>query len=144
MRRTCNAALPPAMSISCVIRAVRGAAVARLFRRFVALIALQWIPLLLMIMMPRGSFAANAVALALVGAFVVSMVMTPITGDKLVNRLDVESPVRLAALMYSPLFSLLPVPLVAAYARRWGRRREIEMGMAGPTRSGMERLRQRG
>lgn len=105
--------------------------------------ALQWISVLLVMALPRGSFAANAVALVLLGAFVVSMVMTPITGYKLVNRLDVESPVRLAALMYSPLFSLLSVPLVAAYARRWGRRREIEMGIVGPTRIGLDRLRQR-
>src|SRR5918996_854574 len=105
------------------------ARVARLYRRFVLLIALQWIPLLLLVADPlRGSVVAGVASLLLLGAFVVALVLTPITGYRLLRLLEVDSPGRLAGLMYWPLFSLLSFFLIAAYARRWRRRRGVATG----------------
>jgi len=106
------------------------ASVASLYHRLVLLIALQWIPPLLLVAgLLRGSVLAGVAALVLVGAFVVASVLTPITGYRLLKLLEVDSPGRLAALMYMPLFSLLSFIVIAGYVRRWRQRR------SGPDRS---------
>jgi hypothetical protein len=119
--------------------------VARLYRRFVLLIAVQWIPLFLLVAgPPRGSVVAGEASLVLLGAFGFALVMTPITGYRLLKRLEVDSPGRLAGLMYWPLFSLFSLFVIAGQARQWGQRRGVAMGVAGPTRHALERLRQSG
>jgi hypothetical protein len=114
--------------------------VAKLYRRFVVSVAMQWVPLLVITMGP-GLVVLPVSELLLVGIFIVGVVMTPVTGYRLLKHLEVEAPAGLAAFMYWPLFNLLSLFAISGYAQQWGRRRGVAMGAVGPTSEALEELR---
>jgi hypothetical protein len=114
--------------------------VAKLYRRFVVNVAMQWVPLLLIMTAP-GAVMLPASDLLLIGTFIVGVVMTPVTGYRLLKQLEVEAPAGLAAFMYWPLFNLLSLFAISGYAQQWGRRRGVAMGAVGPTSEALEELR---
>lgn len=112
-------------------------AMARLYRRFVSLVVLQWITLLVVVLNPLDRSAVVATA---AWAFLFAVVALPITGYKLLKKLGVDSPGRSAVFMYMPGFSLLYLVVLGSFARTWGKRHRVEMGWLGPTSAALHRM----
>jgi hypothetical protein len=118
--------------------------VARLQRRFVGLVAAEWLSLIVGIavnaLFPGG--IGSTAAFVGVCVFIGARVALPFTGYKLLTCLEIESPRGTAILMQMPLFSLLVLMGLRSLTDRWSRMHGIEVGILGPTRGSLARLHQ--
>jgi hypothetical protein len=119
------------------------ATVATLHRRFVGLVGAQWVSLIFILfvarLLPRD--VGTLLALLCFGVFLVALIAVPMTGYKLLQRLEVESPGRLAIFMYMPLFSLLTLIGMRSFTQRWSREYGVDVDFLGPTKQALARLR---
>jgi hypothetical protein len=114
---------------------------ARIYRRFLLLVGLQCTPIAFLLAREvPPSPLLGTILLGLLVGFVVAFFLTPHTGRQLLAKLEVDAPGRSSVLMHWPIFSLFSLRAIAGYARRWGRRRGVEMGIAGPTREALDSL----
>lgn len=117
--------------------------VATLYRRFAAVVAGQWLSLIVMIFVtPLLSRSAGSIlALLCLVVFLMSLIVVPMTGYRLLKCVEVESPGRLAVLMRMPLFSLLALMGMRSFTQRWSKDYGVDMGFLGPTKESLARLR---
>ncbi len=116
-------------------------AVARLHRWLAGLVAAQWLSLIVMAFFSGPSDVGALLALVCVGVFLFAVVAVPVTGHTLMKRLGVESPGRLAVLMYMPLFSLLVVFGMRTFNGRWSKEHGLDVGLLGPSNECLQQLR---
>jgi hypothetical protein len=108
--------------------------VARLYRLFAGLVGAQWLLLGAIVFISpiiKGDVGA-LVGLLCVVLLLVTLIAAPVTGYRLLKRLEVESPGGLALVMYAPLFSLLTLFGMRAFMQRWSKEYGVEVGFLGP------------
>lgn len=88
--------------------------------------------------MPRS--LGSILALLCLAVFLMALIVVPMTGYKLLKRLEVESPGRLAVFMYMPLFSLLALIGMRSLTQRWSKDYGVDVDFLGPTKQGLARL----
>jgi hypothetical protein len=118
-------------------------AVRVLQRRFIGLVGTQWVSLgLLSLLAPTASTTVGfAIVLLCAAGFSLACVLVPVTGYKLLKRLEVKSPGGLAILMLCmPLFSLLVVVGIRSFTKRWSKEYGVQVDFFGPTKQGLARL----
>jgi hypothetical protein len=117
-------------------------AVRTLHRRFIGSVCAQWLSLIFLVFL--GSYFPRSVDAALgllcVGVFVITWVLVPATGYKLMKQLEVESPGPLAILMCAPLFSLLVLIGIRSFTARWSKEHGVAVDFLGPTKQDLARL----
>ena len=112
--------------------------IARLHRRFAALVGAQWMSIIPMTLLPRSVLGPVLALCAIV--FLVAVVSVPMTGYMLLKRLEVDSPGRTALLMYMPLFSLLTLLGMRTFNQQWSKKYGVGVGILGPTKDALRRL----
>jgi hypothetical protein len=115
---------------------------ARLHRLFACLVLGQWLSMILLIAGPGVFPVSIDQALRSLAALVMAgaMIATPLTGFRLLKRLEAESPGGTVIFMYAPLVSLLALFGLKSLAERWGKLHGIEVGFLGPSAQSLEQL----
>lgn len=115
-------------------------AVARLYRRLVALVG---VTLIYTVMNMFGAFPTDSPMLVegLLWTLVIVMIATVVTSYRLDRRLGSRAMFRPFGI-WIPIVNLVVLKRIDAEAQSWCKRYGIEVGLLGPTKASLDRLRQ--